>query len=177
MTNCEQYSTFEHQTIVVTTNNSHKVYIHNIYKPPSAYKLKFLEEFESFLKQIIIADGRYILARDFNQTWDQNERLDDIAQGYNFKQQVSQATNIFGNRTDQIYTKNILISGVQVSDRISTSKHYAISCFMPRAEQKHQAPIKPCFSRNYKLLDIPILKSRLLCDLILAKIRSSSSTD
>lgn len=157
-----QYSTFEHQSILLKTRTNHGIDIHNIYKPPSTDKYAFLEELEAFLEQTVVADiGGQILLGDFNQTWDNNERLIDVAMNYNFKPEVTKPTNIFGNITDQIFTKNIMLSDVEVSDRISTSKHFAISCSIKISLTATQMLNEPNFSRNYKDLNVQLFKSKL----------------
>ncbi|XP_072017730.1 uncharacterized protein [Amphiura filiformis] len=144
------------------TDSSCQLNLVVIYRPPPSsvnhFKISdFLNEFDSFLDDIVLLPGKLLLAGDMNVHWDEQQKPDvrqyiNIISSANLVQHINLPTHRSGHILDHVltYKDDNLFVDYEVHENIITWHH----CVNFKLNLKKPAPKRITKSfRNYKNID------------------------
>ena len=130
-TTTKRYDTFEYLD-VKSTQTSRPVRVVIIYRPPTTSVQSFLDEFATYVNEIVVTRQDILIVGDFNLHCELNSApgvklLNDILAENNLKQHVTEPTHMKGHMLDLVITRSsssIVLSTTAYPSSISD--HYSV---------------------------------------------------
>ena len=131
-----QFKSFEYMDMVSNVSNPVRIIV--VYRPPPSTSNgltceSFLSKFRSFVEQIILDAGHFIITGDFNfhvddQNNSQAAKFLDIIHSFNLKQHVCEPTHKDGHTLDLIITRyeDNIIDSLYINDP-GISDHFSVN--------------------------------------------------
>ena len=156
--------TFEHLD-VKSTQTSRPVRVVIIYRPPTTSVQSFLDEFATYVNEIVVTRQDILIVGDFNLHCELNSApgvklLNDILAENNLKQHVTEPTHMKGHMLDLVITRSSssIVSSTTAYPS-SISDHYSVVFRLSSASPVSARAVKQL--RDFRGLDVVRLETDL----------------
>ena len=163
-TTTKRYDTFEHLD-VNSAQTSRPVRVVIIYRPPTTSVQSFLDEFATYVNEIVVTRQDILIVGDFNLHRELNSApgvklLNDILAENNLKQHVTEPTYMKGHMLDLVITRSSssIVSSTTAYPS-SISDHYSVVFRLSSASPVSARAVKQL--RDFRGLDLVRLETDL----------------
>ncbi|PFX29714.1 putative RNA-directed DNA polymerase from transposon X-element [Stylophora pistillata] len=176
----KEHNSFEFsEWILKTTNRSIRIVA--VYRPPNSSASVFLDEFSSYLENIVMCPEPLIIAGDFNFHMDLVHsncaiRFKELLETFSLSQHVTMSTHISGHILDLIITRStsdLILGPINVT--LPISDHFFVECFIRFPSSSIST--KSVSYRRLKNIDIDAFKSDITSSVLCSDTHWSNLGD